>query len=182
MPRISSFPDFVLLFLRGSARRCAPKLRRQKTSVRFDSIEVRTSVFSPLLARYRVIMTALWRLRCQSSFAAARSRVARAAPSRSQHARASLLISCLPIFLFLSLHAIQNLMHRWLMPSLYFCVSRLLSISLYKLCKFMIVRLIGKVESVFESFSVIRKLLRKLTTRCLLLIFIQIRYRSAIVC
>lgn len=103
MPRISSFPDFVLLFLHALARRCAPKLRRQKTSVqfRFDR-GYAFRPFSSLLARYRVIMTALWRLRCQSSFAAARSRSALGrgvAPPRPQHARARLLISCLLIFL-----------------------------------------------------------------------------------
>lgn len=100
MPRISSFPDFVLLFLRGSARRCAPKLRRQKTSVRFDSIEgTRPGFFVPFgaLPSYNdCIMTiAVSIFICGS----ARSRAARAAPPRPQHARASLLISCLPIFL-----------------------------------------------------------------------------------
>lgn len=59
------FPRFLTLFFFfcarfGAARRCAPKLRRQKTSVRFDSIEgTRSAFFSSFLARYRVIMTAL---------------------------------------------------------------------------------------------------------------------------
>lgn len=44
------FPRFLTLFSffcarSGAARRCAPKLRRQKTSVRFDSIEGTHSAF-----------------------------------------------------------------------------------------------------------------------------------------
>lgn len=82
----------------GAALRSKITPTKTLRSFRFDR-GYAPRFFSSLLARYRVIMTALWRLRCQSSFAAARSRAARAAPPRPQHARASLLISCLPIFI-----------------------------------------------------------------------------------
>lgn len=82
----------------GTALRSKITPTKKLRSFRFDR-GYASRLLRSLLARYRVIMTALWRLRCQSSFAAARSRAARVAPPRPQHARARLLISCLPIFL-----------------------------------------------------------------------------------
>lgn len=131
--RADNAKNFLVSWLRspfsarfGAALRSKITPTKNSRSFRFDRGYAPrfSSFFFPfLLARYRVIMTALWRLRCQSSFAAARSR---AAPPRPQHARASLLISCLPIFLlFISARssstAAQNLTHRWLMLSLHFC-------------------------------------------------------------
>lgn len=83
----------------GAALRSKITPTKKLRSFRFDRGYASRRSSASLLARYRVIMTALWRLRCQSSFAAARSQAARAAPPRPQHARARLLISCLPIFL-----------------------------------------------------------------------------------
>lgn len=179
MPRISSFPDFVLLFVRSSVRRCAPKLRRQKTSVRFDSIEgTRPGFFVPFgaLPSYNdCIMTiAVSIFICGS-----------AKSSRSQHARASLLISCLPIFLLFifarSSGTPRAESHASLMHSLHFCAPRLLSISLCKPCEFMTARFIEKVDSVFESFRNPQIITQIKNTSSFILIFIRIRSRSTIV-
>lgn len=117
MPGISSFPDFVLLFLRGSARRCAPKLRRQKTAAySFDSIEgdvarararparfFRAYPFGALPSYNDCIMTiAVSIFICGSAKPPEplRVRVTAAASPAARRARARLLISCLPILFF----------------------------------------------------------------------------------
>lgn len=141
--RADNAKNFLVSWLRsrfsarfGAALRSKITPTKNPRSFRFDrgyAPRFLLFFFPPcLLARYRVIMTALWRLRCQSSFAAARSCAAPPPPPpRPQHARASLLISCLLIFLlFISARssstATQNLTHRCLMRSLHFCRAALI--------------------------------------------------------
>lgn len=94
MPGISSFPDFVLLFLRASARRCAPKLRRQKTSVGFDSIGGTRGPGPCLLS-----LSARYRERYNDCIMTIAVSIFICGQREAEPLRARLLISCLPIFL-----------------------------------------------------------------------------------